>query len=561
MVKPETVVLAAGLAAAGGGVAYLLTRGGGPPPPPPLSVTAIGSPTTGQVPVTVSFHASASGGTGPYTYAWNFGDGTTGTGATATHSYTVAGNYAVTVTVTDSTGKKAVSAPVDLSFTGGPPPHLTVTASASPTSGLVPVTVAFHATATGGVPPYTYSWAFGDGTTSTLQNPTHTYTAAGNYTARVTVTDSAGTVAASSPISLSFTTHALSITATASPTTGQVPVPVTFTSTPTGGVPPYTYAWTFGDGATSTSQNPSHTYAAAGTYTADVRVMDSAGTIATSNPISLTFTSGPPPVIKHVFVAWLENSTLNNTLATAPYLKSLYATYGQITHYFGTSHPSAPNYLAFACGALLQDGSDACKPFFYTNENLIDRLEAAGVSWVAYAESATSDCPSGNQGAFACRHYPWTYFKSNNTAGRCAKMIPVAQLLADYPFSATPPAFTWLGLDVNNDGHDTSVAYADSHFFSKFVPLMMAQPWWKDSILLILTDENGSPSGYSCGGQTIKGGQIFGMAVGAACVGKSYTANASHYNLLATVLELLGLPTTLGQAGTTCFPPMSSLYK
>src|SRR5262249_39992889 len=88
---------------------------------------------------------------------------------------------------------------------------LTAAASGSPTSGQVPLTVAFTATATGGTPPYSYSWNFGDGSaTSTLQNPSHTYSTAGTYTATLTVTDS------STPVK----TATSSVTITASPIAG-----------------------------------------------------------------------------------------------------------------------------------------------------------------------------------------------------------------------------------------------------------------------------------------------------------------------------------------------------
>jgi hypothetical protein len=70
------------------------------------------------------------------------------------------------------------------------PAPLGVTGSASTTSGVTPLSVLFTCTASGGTSPYTYSWAFGDGGTSTLQNPTHVYSAAGQYVATCVVTDS-----------------------------------------------------------------------------------------------------------------------------------------------------------------------------------------------------------------------------------------------------------------------------------------------------------------------------------------------------------------------------------
>lgn len=96
--------------------------------------------------------------------------------------------------------------------TGGAPCTLTCTASAAPASGVVPLTVAFTATATLGptcIGPASYLWDFGDGATDTAQNPTHIYAAGGSYTWTVTVTvdgvtcTSSGTITAD-PFGVAF---------------------------------------------------------------------------------------------------------------------------------------------------------------------------------------------------------------------------------------------------------------------------------------------------------------------------------------------------------------------
>jgi PKD repeat protein len=75
-----------------------------------------------------------------------------------------------------------------------PVPPLTCDAD-GPYSGETGSLIQFTGTATGGTPPYTWAWEFGDGGTSTQQNPTHTYTTAGLYTVTLTVTDSASVTA------------------------------------------------------------------------------------------------------------------------------------------------------------------------------------------------------------------------------------------------------------------------------------------------------------------------------------------------------------------------------
>jgi PKD repeat protein len=172
---------------------------------------------------------------------------------------------------------------------------LSAAASASPTTGNAPLTVSFTGSATGGTPPYSYSWNFGDGATSTAQNPSHTYNNAGTYKATLTVTDSASpanTATASTTVTVNAVGNPLTATASADPTSGQTPLTVAFSGIGTGGTPPYSYSWNFGDGATSTAQNPSHTYNNAGTYTATLTVTDSASPADTASS-TVTITASP----------------------------------------------------------------------------------------------------------------------------------------------------------------------------------------------------------------------------------------------------------------------------
>jgi len=72
------------------------------------------------------------------------------------------------------------------------PGTLEVTFGTSPASGDAPLNVAFVSHVDSGTGPYTYYWDFKDGQTSTLENPSHTFTNAGNYSVTLKVTDSVG---------------------------------------------------------------------------------------------------------------------------------------------------------------------------------------------------------------------------------------------------------------------------------------------------------------------------------------------------------------------------------
>ncbi len=146
--------------------------------------------------------------------------------------------------------------------------------SATPTSGPFPLPVQFTDESAGG--PTHWAWDFGDGTTSDLASPAHTYAAAGAYTVSLTVSNTAGSDTSTMTDLVTVAAHAPVGAFTAAPTRGTGPLTVDFTDTSVN--QPASWAWDFGDGTTSTDQNPSHTYTTAGSHAVSLTVTNSGGT-------------------------------------------------------------------------------------------------------------------------------------------------------------------------------------------------------------------------------------------------------------------------------------------
>jgi len=261
-------------------------------PASPLAVTVSG-PTAAMVGTMVTFTATGSGGTTPYTFAWTANGGTpsSGTGTSFSTTYNVKGTYSVMVTVTDG---NANTATMSASITIAPFP-LTI-ALLEPTTGGVGQVLSFIAQASGGTAPYTFAWTAPGGTppTGTGSNFSVSYAVKGTYVVTARVTDGNSNTATAS-VTLTIAPLALTASFTFTPTSPTNGTAVTFTASASGGTGPYSFAWIFGDGATGTGSPVSHTYLVAGNFTVILTTTDAnAAKVNASRTVQVTLSVGVP---------------------------------------------------------------------------------------------------------------------------------------------------------------------------------------------------------------------------------------------------------------------------
>jgi gliding motility-associated-like protein len=213
-------------------------------------------------------------GSQPFTYAWDFGDGGISNLQNPPHTYGSTGNYTAEVTVTDANGCTSIC---QVQVTISIAPQVNAMFSGNITAvGCGTGSVDFTDQSTGGVIAWT--WDFGDGNTDNSQNPTHNYTAPGYYDVTLIATNG---VLADTLVLPNFIYIPPPPVAefTALDSIECEPYIFRFLDQSLGGATDW--LWDFGDGQTSTLQNPSHEYTDPGTYSVTLTVTTSDGCTAT----------------------------------------------------------------------------------------------------------------------------------------------------------------------------------------------------------------------------------------------------------------------------------------
>jgi gliding motility-associated-like protein len=319
------------------------------------------SNTIGCNPFTVNFTNQTTTTGNVSNWQWDFGDGILSSIEHPSHTYTLPGNYPVTLKVTTGDGCMAT-----LRKSGYINNNVITAAFTNKTfAACTPNQIVFQNTSTGNM-SFTSKWNFGDGNTSLQSSPVHLYGTGGNYTVQLIVQNQAGctdtlnrSITVANPVSAAFTAdqvnHCLA------------PATINFTCEAVAGS---IYSWTFGDSTKSSVANPSHEYTDTGVYTVKLIVKNVVGC--------------KDSVMKTDYIRIQKPFVLLNNLPDSgcvPFIKSFSATNASsynIASYlwnFGDGNSSflpAPNHTFSNTGSynisVVATGANGCKDTAFLND-------------------------------------------------------------------------------------------------------------------------------------------------------------------------------------------------
>jgi gliding motility-associated-like protein len=246
-------------------------------------------------PLNVSFNNTSSSSTSPLTYQWSFGGGANSTAQNPNHVY-FNGIFDPQLVVTDTIGcTDTATAHIEVT-------QVTADFSADQTAACIGQAVNFTDLTTFAS---SWSWNFGDAGTSTQQNPSHTYNAAGTYTVTLTVTYNGCTDTETKTAYITVTPPVTGNFTSTDPTNCTAPWQVTFTANAGAGAT--SYQWNFGDNTTGTGATATHNYTANGTYTVTLGIQNAQGCVFNVTQTNLV-SVGPPTA----------NFSVSNTMGCAP---------------------------------------------------------------------------------------------------------------------------------------------------------------------------------------------------------------------------------------------------
>ncbi len=249
----------------------------------------------------------------------------------------------------------------------------------------------------------------------------------------------------------------------------------------------------------------------------------------------------PNSRVTHVIWIWMENRSFDQVIGSpsAPFVNALARSCGLATNYRAVAHPSLPNYIAATSGGTGGIGDDsppAAHPL--AGASIFGQARSAR----SYEESMPVNCDAASSGDYAVKHNPEAYYTRIRNACSTNDVplgTPAAGAFAKALATNALPAFAFVTPNVCDDMHDCPTASGD-RWLARWLPKITASPAYRagDTVVFITWDENDGSNGNQVATIVVSPSTRPGTRSGEAF---------THYSLLRTTEELLGLP-TLGLA-------------
>jgi hypothetical protein len=238
------------------------------------------------------------------------------------------------------------------------------------------------------------------------------------------------------------------------------------------------------------------------------------------------------PAFRHVVVIVFENKERESVLGqtAAPTFNRMAARYATLGRYYGSTHPSLPNYLVLVSGST-QGITTNCTHCVVRGRSLAGTLKGANRTWKAYAEGLPRAGFTGPwAGRYAKKHLPFLYFHEVLAdPARRARVVPLTRLGADLRADALPD-FSLVVPDMCHSMHDCPVATGDAWLRGMLPPLLRLPK----TVVFVVFDEGTTDARG--------GGWIPALALGTAVSpGSRFDAVTGHCGLLRTVEDAWGL--------------------
>jgi phospholipase C len=276
---------------------------------------------------------------------------------------------------------------------------------------------------------------------------------------------------------------------------------------------------------------------------------------ATSGPCG---TATTPHTYQHVIWIWMENHSYSDIIGNsqAPYINSLATSCGLATNYHNTSHPSLPNYLAATSG--LAQGNLPTLSFVDCSPSVICQTSAPsifgqGETWKAYEESMPSNCDTSSSGNFSVSHNPPPYYTS--LSGCASHDVNYTQFATDLANNALP-AFSFITPNLIDDMHNGTIAQGNAWLASNLPTILNSKQYQAKSTVVFITWDEGS-GGYpieDCDdpGTTDSSCHVATIVISPTTPpGTTSSTFFTHYSLLGTTEQLLGLPKLASASSAT----------